>query len=71
MTGEQKFYRLLKPVCITTKYCPYTAGEVVKHHLDAIKNEIGNFDAILGNDFIPGFHWYFDYKKQRFLVKPR
>jgi len=71
MNGKQNFYQLLKPVCITAKYCPYAMNYVVEHKLGLIGKEFEDIDAILGNDFILSFNWYFDFKNRKYFAKPR
>ncbi len=71
MKGKQSFYQLLKPICIASKYCPYTTNYVVEHALNRILEKVENFDAILGNDFIFSFNWYFDFKNKKYFVTPR
>ncbi len=71
MKGKQNFYQLSEPICIASKYCPYTANYVLEHKLGLISQETEDLDAILGNDFILSFNWYFDFKNLRYYVKPR
>ena len=69
--GLQNFYQLLKPVCITSKYCPYTTNYVVEHRLKDSGKDFESYDVILGNDFILSFNWYFDFKNKKYFVSPR
>ncbi|MBL7546009.1 MAG: hypothetical protein JNL11_19475 [Bdellovibrionaceae bacterium] len=69
--GKQKFYQFLKPLCFASQYCPYTIAEVTEHNFDLTEQDVEGFDAILGNDFILSFHWYFDFEHKKYFVKPR